>query len=188
MWQDRVTEFLINNNWQNIPDWQQTNLLKGEIQTYRNEFPNQGLSQNLFNQIIQWKLRNQIHRVNHHLENLNEQMIGMVTKTAILLNHNDPNILSTVRVKVLMSLPGIGLGIASAILTLYYPELYGIIDFRSWDEINERDPALPPLTRNFSISDYLNYLDTIRPFATEHNIDVQFVDYILWKIWELRRE
>ncbi|QOJ27854.1 MAG: hypothetical protein HRU80_02810 [Ignavibacteriales bacterium] len=188
MWQDRVTEFLLNDNWQNSQEWQQTNLLKSSIQTYRIHFPNQGLSEGLFNQIIQWKLGDQIHRVNHHLQYLNKQMINEVTKTALILNHHDYNILTRVRINILRSLPGVGLGIASAILTLYYPELYGIIDFRTWDEINERDPVLPSITHNFSIGDYLNYLTNIRPYASEQNIEVQVIDYALWKIWELRRD
>ena len=125
-----------------------------------------------------------MHRVAQHFESLTDDIIKEVTRSAYIINHDDQNILTTIRVNLMRSLPGVGLGVASALLTLYYPNLYGIIDFRTWDEIHEHDHGGRPITRTFTLSNYLYYLDTIRPFALEQNIDVQIVDFALWKIWE----
>ena len=188
MWPDRVHAFLIEQNHDNDADWLNTEALKANIAGFRTNHPGEGLTRPLFDQIVAWKLRDQIHRDDHNLENTNDSLINEITGAAFRIVHQDDKILSRVRAEILQTIPGVGIGVASAILTMYYPESFGIIHFRSWDEINERDPTQPRITRTFTIKQYMTYLSTIRPVAEEENVSVQLIDYALWRTWELRRE
>jgi len=187
MWQSRVREFLEQYNLDSDADWQETAALKTDMAEYRRKRPQEGLTRTLFDRIVIWKLRGQIHRTAGHLEHLNDKMIYEVTGAAIRLEHLDLEVSSRVRTQVLQGLPGVGLGVAAAILTMYFPESFGIIDFRCWDEIHESDPEFRSAETSFSISQYLTYLATIRPFAQASGLEVQMVDFALWKTWELRR-
>jgi hypothetical protein len=187
MWQDRVTSFLTEFDLEADTDWQETRVLKTDVAAYRMSHPNEGVTRVIFDRIVRWKLRDQIHRAADHLENLNDSMIYEVTGAAVRLQHSDIEISSRVKTEVLQGLPGVGLGVASAFLTIYFPDSFGIIDFRCWDEIHEREPGLRPIERNFTIGDYLTYLATIRPFALGNGHQVQLVDFALWKTWDLRR-
>jgi len=200
MWKDRVRAFGVGNQGTNVPgwlanynrvedeDWNATEDLKRRVNAHFLATPGTGLGRALFNDIVSWKLRQQEDRVADHLGQLNEQAISEVTGAVFRLNHDDPEILARIRIGVLQGMPGVGIGVASAILTLCYPNSYGVIDFRVWDEIHDRDPQKQSLKRQFSISDYLTYLTMIRDFAEQENITVQEVDFALWKIWELRRQ
>lgn len=188
MWPDRVHAFLLGHNHDNDADWQKTEALKVNIADFRTNHPGEGLARPLFNQIVSWKLRGQIHRNEHNLENINDSLVKEITGAAFRVVHQDNEILSRVRAEILQTIPGVGIGVASAILTMYYPESFGIIDFRTWDEINEQDPTQPPKARTFTINQYMTYLSTIRSVAEEEHVSVQLIDYALWRTWELRRE
>ena len=186
-WQDRVEHFLDINDFAHDEDWRETEDLLAVLAAHRRQHPREGFPRHTFDRVVRWKLRDQIHRDAEHLANLNDGMIYEVTRAAIRLEHPDPEVLARVRTQVLCGLPGVGFGVASAILTVYFPESYGIIDFRCWDEVHERDPALPPITRSFGIGNYLTYLAMIRPFAAQLGRNAQLIDYALWRIWGQRR-
>lgn len=152
MWTERVREFLTNFDWDSDEDWIVTSQLKADIEDFRRNNPGSGLPREIFDRIVEWKLRDQL-PLNTDLRDLNDQMIAEVTGAAFRLEHNDLAITSRVRAEVLNGLPGVGLGVASAILALYFPMDFGIIDFRVWDEIHERDPRLESSQRSFAIGD-----------------------------------
>jgi hypothetical protein len=187
MWRNRVSNFLNNHNFAEDDDWQKTEELLDAVSTYRHDHPGEGLQPQLFGKIVEWKLRDQIQRTVDHLSDINDSMIYEVTRAAFRLDHHDPAVSSRARTEVLRALPGVGLGVASGILTMYFPESFGVIDFRVWDEVHELDPSLPPLKHNFTIGDYAKYLAMIRSFAEEIEEPPQLVDFALWSIWKLRR-
>ena len=87
-----------------------------------------------------------------------------------------------IKLKVLMAIPGTGLGVASAILTLSTPETFAIIDFRNWRVLYNE------VKRTFTLTEYKKYLESIRQFAVQLTCDVQEVDYLLWKEFEMLGE
>lgn len=180
MWHDRIRTFLVEHDFAADRDWQTTQHLLDAVATYRRTHPREGFSRELFDQIVQWKLRGQIYRAADHLAHLNDPIIYEVTGAVFRLNHHDLNITSRVRIEVLQGLPGVGLGVASAILAMYFPESFGVIDFRSWAELHEREPG-QPVIRTFTIRQYMAYLALIRPFAAETGKTPQLIDYALWK-------
>jgi hypothetical protein len=187
MWQGRVRYFLSEHSFADDKDWQTTKQLLDDVAAYRMAYPRSGLTRGLFDRIVQWKLRDQMSRAADHLAELNDKMILEITGAVFRLDHSNLEVSSRVRTEVLQGLPGVGLGVASALLTTYFPESFGIIDFRAWDELHDRDPNLPAITRTFSIGHYMTYLATIRPFAAEIGKNPQVIDYALWKIWKQRR-
>ena len=78
-------------------------------------------------------------------------------------------------------MPGIGTGVASAILALSFPDMYGVVDFRVWEVIfQERKTAFTP-------ADYLTYLSELWRCAEHLNLEPQFVDFLTWMYWESRK-
>src|ERR1039458_9562259 len=100
MWQDRVSSFLRDYDRQADSEWQETVALKATVSGYRERQPQQGLTRVMFDQIVRWKLRDQIHRTADHLENLNDNIIYEVTGAAVRLQHPDIEICSRVRTEV----------------------------------------------------------------------------------------
>ena len=75
-----------------------------------------------------------------------------VTACAFSLQHTDPSVLARVLLDTLSALPGVDIGVASAILALSLPDEYGVIDPRIWKEMYGQDKT------GFSLSDYTMYL------------------------------
>ncbi len=84
---------------------------------------------------------------------------------------------------VLQALPGVGMGVASAILTLTSPQDYGVIDFRVWELVFGRSKN-GERKQTFTAKNYLDYLKAIRCFAIQNRVPTQHVDFALWKAWE----
>ena len=187
MWTDRVREFLKTDAWQNSADWRKTSALTSKICSLRQAQSTTGLDSSLFNEIVDWKLRSQRKRTEHHRVDIPHKTIAAVTALAFSVEHPDPKSLMAMQCALLMSLPGVGVGLASAILTLYFPERYGIIDFRVWDEIHEVAPGQQPLTRTFGQKELCDYVGAIQPLAKELQVSPQVVDFALWSIWGQRR-
>ncbi len=86
------------------------------------------------------------------------------------------------RVTMLRVLPGVGMGVASAILALCFPEQYAPIDFRVWRQLSDSELSM------FEIPEYRRYLKKLRELADElasldpvNDWPVQLVDYFAWE-------
>lgn len=132
MWTDRVRKFLSSDNWKENDDWFKVEALLASVSTQRTRTPKEGLSRELFNRILEWKLRSQRNKTEHLRILIPDSTIMQVTKLSFSIDHPDPNALLSMQAKLLTALPGVGIGVASAILTLYYPERCGIIRHK-WD-------------------------------------------------------
>lgn len=60
--------------------------------------------------------------------------------------------------------------VASAVLTLVYPNKYAVIDFRNWRQV------FGQRKNGFSIINYKQYMEKMRRLANELNWTVQEVD------------
>jgi hypothetical protein len=76
----------------------------------------------------------------------------------------------------LCKLKGVGIPVASAILTMVYPEKYTIIDFRALEALGIKRGA-----DEETVDYYLEYLQTCRSIAGEHRIDLRTLDRALWQ-------
>ena len=78
-------------------------------------------------------------------------------------------------VDVLDRLHGVGVPIASAVLTTMFPEKYTIIDFRALESLGiVKAPS-------GSVHYYLHYLAKCRELARKHNVSLRTLDRALWQ-------
>jgi hypothetical protein len=88
---------------------------------------------------------------------------------------SDPRTSERSAVDVLDRLHGVGVPIASAILTTMFPERYTIIDFRALESLGIVKAPTD------SVHYYLNYLTKCRELAREHNVSLRTLDRALWQ-------
>ncbi|MGE3388237.1 MAG: hypothetical protein AB7K41_16030 [Bdellovibrionales bacterium] len=102
--------------------------------------------------------------------------VRKITALAFSIKHVDKEYELEIKLKLLMMLSGVGLPVATAILTVVDPEEYAIIDFRNWRQLyGEKRHA-------YSIKDYIAYLNKIKLCAKELGWTVQQVDAAIWEL------
>ncbi len=76
-------------------------------------------------------------------------------------------------------IPDIGIAIASAILTVCYPDDFTIADYRACSSLKNFGEEVigNPTTK---ISSYFEYLDKCKKLAHKHNLSLRDFDRILW--------
>jgi hypothetical protein len=74
----------------------------------------------------------------------------------------------------LCELHGVGVPVASAILTAIDPDRYTVIDFRALESLGVKRSYL-------SIAFYLNYLATCRDLAKQYGVRLRTLDRALWQ-------
>lgn len=129
-----------------------------------------------FDIILRWKLGSQYGRQRRWRLANTDEVIRAVTGVALTVTHPDPNYELELRVGLLCTLRGVAVPVASAILTLVFPEAYGVIDFRVWRQVFDDERS------GFSIPDYQRYLNVIRSLAQELDWTVQEVDLAIWEL------
>jgi hypothetical protein len=88
---------------------------------------------------------------------------------------SDPRTSEKSAVGILDKLHGVGVPIASAILTTMFPEKYTIIDFRALESLGVIKAPTD------SIHYYLSYLETCRELARKHKVSMRTLDRALWQ-------
>lgn len=158
-------------------DWVGTLSLKKKIKDYLASNPGRGLSLDLFNEIVTWKLNRQEPRTRHTRGvKVTEDVLREVTSCAFGLKHTDRDSLTRARLMVLQGIAGVGMGIASAILALTFPDEYGVIDDIVWKVIYGTKKE------SFWIADYRKYLGDLLAATQELGWQPQEVDFFAWKI------
>ena len=129
--------------------------------------------------IARWKLGSQWGRVEGHLSQLTEDLVRCVTGATLALSGHDlPDEIATrVSLDLLRSLPGVGMGVASAVLALTLPDHYCVIDFRGWRALFH-----PQERREFTKAHYLTYRAGVICLARQLDRSVQDVDHALWEL------
>lgn len=89
------------------------------------------------------------------------------------------------KVEMLLQIKGIGLPIASAILSVCYPEEFTVLDYRAWETLQSLGiTGLPPKKPN-TVEAYLRYGQVCRGFAEQHELSLRDLDRALWaRSWE----
>jgi len=157
-------------------EWTQILSLRSLV---RHEFDARGfLTASTFDAVIDWKLRKQRKRTEKHRVGNSANLIQELTGAFWRVKHEDKDNLLAIQLAILLAIPGVGIGVASAIFTLCYPDEYAIIDFRNWKILYGEEK------RQFSQADYKKYLTDMRELAEKVECEVQELDYLLWKEYE----
>ena len=86
------------------------------------------------------------------------------------------------RIEYLTSLHGVGLPMASAILTLVNPKRYGVIDIRVWQLLFAiKSVRRKPTGLGLSFRDWYDYLCKLRYHARQLGVPVRMVEYTLFR-------
>jgi len=85
------------------------------------------------------------------------------------------------RMEHLLSLDGVSVPVASAILTLLDPRRYGVLDIRAWQMLYAmRGVDANPAGRGFTVGQWLRYLETLRVHARRLGASARAVEYTLF--------
>ena len=89
------------------------------------------------------------------------------------------------KVDTLLQVPGIGLAMASALLTVCYPDQFTVMDYRAWDTLRSNQaPGLPP-RQPVTTAEYLQYCLASKELAQRMGLSLRDLDRALWaKDWE----
>ncbi len=164
-------------------DWKTSEDLKQRFAEARTRRDPMYLTRSEFFEVAHWKLISQYGRAARHLEKNSAADIERIIAHAFAFSApDDPDIELDVRVQILRVLPGVGMGVASAILALCSPEDYAPIDFRVWRQLFGEDLAM------FELAEYRRYMARLRELVADlRDIDpegawtVQLVDYYCWE-------
>lgn len=85
------------------------------------------------------------------------------------------------RIKLLTSLKGVSIPVASAILMLTDPKNYGVIDIRVWQVLFlYRSVRVKPGGKNFTFENWYNYLMKLRYFAKKMKVSARHIERTLF--------
>lgn len=85
------------------------------------------------------------------------------------------------KIKLLTSLEGVQIPVASAILMLTNPKKYGVIDIRVWQVLYDLGSvSVNPLGKNFKFNNWYQYLMKIRYYAKEFNVKARDIERTLF--------
>lgn len=156
-------------------DHEETGRLKTVLARFRQSKPPDYLSAEEFDQVLKWKLRGQYGRQKSWRAANTPEVIEIVTRTALSIEHADRSYETDLRLAILCSLRGVGVPVASAILALVYPDHYAVIDFRGWRQVFDEERTC------FTIADYKRYLQKVSGLSLELGWPVQEVDLAIWQ-------
>jgi len=147
-----------------------------------------------FVSIGNWKTERQKRR---YISNTSENVINLTKKA---LSAPDEQ-----KVKILIDLEGVGIPVASAILTVVYPKEYCVIDYRTWRALRwlhtvaakgsfsftsykEYSEFLDSYARYGTISEYFWFLGTLKNIGKNRNMTSRQVEMALWKFDQMKGE
>lgn len=133
------------------------------------------LTENDFEEILKWKLRSQYGRQKTQRQKNTTQIIEIVTKAAFSIGHINKDIEAYFKLRMLRTLVGVETAVASAILTLCFPNDFGVIDFRIWRTLFGEKKTF------FTSSDYQRYISELRRLSLEHGFTIQQIDQAIWQ-------
>lgn len=138
-----------------------------------------------FVSICEWKTV----RARSHYQKNDEEI---VQETTMQIIREHPN---TIRqLNELVELKGVGVPVASAILTVIYPTIYCIVDFRVWnsllwleykkssfDSYSSSREFIDSFRKYDDINSYIKYLDKIRNLSNDNNMAPRDIEMALWQ-------
>lgn len=109
-------------------------------------------------------------RATSYLKKNSDEMIAAVTRTALAAPE-------PIKHRVLTILSGVGVPMASALLTIWNPDEFTVIDVRAISTLRAAG-RLPP---EVDWPPYVEYLDLCRRLAVDSGTDLRALDRALWQ-------
>lgn len=168
----------LHSNWvhDNNPEWRAIRDLQNAVA--ESFVAGNGLKFETFQRIAEWKLRQQLGRTLKHRKKTTPELVALLSKCCWQAFHGDREVEARIRLHILTGLPGVGIGLASAILALTWPDEYGIVDFRVWEVLYRVEK------KTFTETDWLRYMGDLWKLSLETGYPPQTIDYLLWKAYE----
>ena len=163
-------------------DYAHTEDLKDHVRRLRRERTPFFLTADDLERVFRWKLGTQYGRQKKLRDTNTESAYRAVTAAAFAIREPDAHYEAELRLGILTSLRGVGLGVASAILAVAEPDRYCVVDFRGWRAVFGED------RRSFDLEHYKKYLKAIRALAAQLGWPVQEVDLAVWEYDRLKSE
>ena len=114
------------------------------------------------------------------------------TKRVIIRTLNKISEINDERDKIkhlINNLWGVGVPVASAILTIIDPKNYGLIDYKVWQILYLYEQLdNKPKGRNLSVKDWLQYLELIHKLAQSLNVSARTIDRTLFEYHKKLKE
>lgn len=129
-------------------------------------------------------------RQDHNVERNSDKAVRAITGAAISVASQVPDE-PALPLAILCSLSGVELPTASAVMTIWDPERFGILDVRAWNVLGAaartafssvHSPA--GNRRLFRLAEADRYLRAIREIAQRASMSCRAVDKALWKLGE----
>jgi len=83
------------------------------------------------------------------------------------------------KIEILIKLNGVCVRVASSILAIIYPEMYGVLDFHVRNSL-ENFNIIKKKSMNYDVKDWYRYIMIIRHFAKKFNVTPRDIDRALW--------
>jgi len=162
-------------------DYAETERLKQKLRTLRSQRDPFFLTGEDLEEVFCWKLGAQYGRQEALRSTNTQSAYKTVTTAAFAIRQADLDYEAELRLRILASLRGIGVPVASAILALADPDRYCVVDFRGWRAVFGEDRS------TFEVAHYKRYAREIRVLASELHWPIQEVDLAIWAL-DQRRE
>lgn len=149
--------------------------LFGEV---RNNFKrNQCLSPEEFFCIVIWKRNASKTKIKRGIKTINKTVHTITSDIYKAKGRKQ-------KLKILTSIPNVGIAIASAILTVLYPKDFTVYDYHVLGEINKGKKEEEKI-KDFSysknmISEYFKFLNEVKKIAKSKNLSLRDADRYLW--------
>jgi hypothetical protein len=156
-------------------DRQETLDLIAHFDTLKSQRKPMFLDKSDFERILKWKLRNQFGRQSNLRQLNTEEIIQKITRLVFEIEHPNHEYETQLKFKILTSIKGVEIPIASAILTLTNPDKYAVIDFRVWRQLFGIKKSY------YAMTDYLKYLTVIKALAVKYDLKLQQIDMAIWQ-------
>jgi len=130
----------------------ETERLKARLARARDKRVPFYLTRDEFLEICGWQLGDQYARAAHLLEANSEKRVKRISQLAFAVKDKEAAFELSARLTILRLLPGVGLGVASAILALCNPRRYAPLDARAWQALFDEKRG------SLEVGDYRRYL------------------------------
>jgi hypothetical protein len=131
-----------------------------------------------FDAICAWKLS--AFQINKKYQNNENDDIIKITARAFADNLTDAQ-----RFKHLLKLNGVGIPVASTLLTIMFPDSYAIIDQKAWKTICELGIINRNPIKQFQYNDWEQYISIIRRYAEKFNLTPRTIEKAFFALqWE----
>jgi hypothetical protein len=156
-------------------DYEETQALKADFLKLRGERRPFFLTGPELDRVFRWKLRGQYRRQIERRSKTPDAVYRTITEAVFKIVGPNLEYETTLRLGLLMALPGVGVPVASAILALTEPKAYCVIDFRGWRTMFGENRT------NFGIKEYLRYRAEVARLAVDLGWPAQEVDLAMWE-------